>query len=78
MCFPTPGVGLDIDLTSFNEDIITVLFNENSGVVLQVEDVNAVTSLLGSNGIDFKMIGTVTSTRLITIQHPEFRYRLTS
>jgi phosphoribosylformylglycinamidine synthase len=72
MCFPTPGVGLAIDLTSFTEDIVMVLFNENSGVVLQVEDVNAVTSLLGSNGIDFKMIGTVTSTRLITIQHPGF------
>jgi phosphoribosylformylglycinamidine synthase len=74
MCFPTSDVGLAIDLTSFEEDIITVLFNENPGVILQVEDGDSVSSVLQSNGIEFKVIGTVTSTRTLTVQHPGFNY----
>src|SRR6185295_5730085 len=37
MCFPVPGVGLTIDLKNFKGDIIEILFNENSGILLQTE-----------------------------------------
>ena len=40
MCFADVNLGADIDLTCLNEqDIVKALFAENSGVLLQVNDI---------------------------------------
>jgi len=69
MCFPTPGAGMKIDLSSFQDDLVKILFSENSGVILQTENINAVSDLLQTKQIDYKVIGEVTSERILTIQH---------
>ncbi len=61
MCFPTSGVGLNVDLKSFKSDLIKTLFSENPGIVIQVENVQAVASVLTKNEIQFEVIGEVTS-----------------
>lgn len=70
MCFPTPAVGVKIDLTSFNSDLVKTLFSENPGVVLQVENVDTAAQLLSSLKIEFNILGEITSERTVIIQHP--------
>lgn len=69
MCFPVPNIGLNLDLNSLGSDIIKVLFNENSGIVIQVKDDKAVGDALNKNGIDFKIIGEVPNDRSLNITH---------
>ena len=60
MCFPTLGVGMEIDLTSLMEkDTTALLFAENSGWLLQSE--MDLTSHFSSRGIDCHSIGSVTA-----------------
>lgn len=66
MCFPTPGVGLNVDLKDFKDDLIRNLFSENPGVVLQVNDV-AIAARLTLSGIDCKVIGEVNNQRQLSI-----------
>jgi phosphoribosylformylglycinamidine synthase len=67
MCFPTPGVGLNIDLKKFSDDLIQNLFSENPGVIIQINNEHAVTEILEKTEIDFKTIGEVTNQRHLSI-----------
>ena len=61
MCFPSKGVGMEINLTSLKEkDTTALLFAENSGWILQSE--MDLTDYFNSFGIDCKSIGIVTGT----------------
>jgi phosphoribosylformylglycinamidine synthase len=64
MCFPTSGVGLQVNLSS-NEDLVKKLFSENPGVVLQVERIEEVSALLKKNGVAFELVAEVTNKREI-------------
>jgi phosphoribosylformylglycinamidine synthase len=58
MAFADDNIGLDIDLSVFDEnDPVKVLFAENPAVVLQVADLAKVASLLKKEGIAFRNIG---------------------
>lgn len=70
MCFPVPGVGLNISTKELGNDLIKVLFNENPGVVLQIKDESA-KSLLQKNGVDFKVLGKVTNERTLKIDNQQ-------
>jgi phosphoribosylformylglycinamidine synthase len=68
MCFPVPGVGMNISTKELGDDIIKVLFNENPGIVIQVKD-DAVKTSLKKNGIEFIELGKVTNERKLTIDN---------
>ncbi|BDD04939.1 phosphoribosylformylglycinamidine synthase [Aureibacter tunicatorum] len=58
MTFPQQNVGLDIDLTAIAEDdLIKLLFAENSGLIVQVADEKKAETFFAERGVDAKMIG---------------------
>lgn len=65
MCFPTPGMGLQVHLSA-GEDLIKRLFSENPGVVLQVEKLDEVNALLSKSGIKSTLLADVIEKREIT------------
>lgn len=66
MCFPVPGTGMNIQLPS-SADLITQLFAENPGVVIQVRNEASVQAALREAGIAYQVIGDVTSSRTLTV-----------
>jgi len=69
MCFPQPDAGMDIQLDG-KDDLITSMFAENAGVVIQTSDVQEVQSELTKAGLNFAMLGIVTNNRTIKVNHP--------
>jgi phosphoribosylformylglycinamidine synthase len=57
MCFPNDKTGLNIDLSGLENDPVKLLFSENPGIVVQVENNNAFETKLDQKGIDYKKIG---------------------
>jgi phosphoribosylformylglycinamidine synthase len=58
MAFADNQLGLDVNLSEMGEsDPVKVLFAENPGVVLQINETEKVTKLLKANGIHFINIG---------------------
>lgn len=68
MCFPVPDVGLTINTKELGDDIIKAMFNENSGIVVQVKDEAAVTSALAKKGIKAIPLGKVTNERTLRLE----------
>jgi phosphoribosylformylglycinamidine synthase len=70
MTFAQNELGLDLDLTSIQEpDFIKLLFSENPGIIIQIDDNYEVTDFLNRNGIGFYRIGKPVSNRTISIKH---------
>lgn len=68
MCFCNPDVGLDINLSSIPElDISKILFGENPGVLIQVNDSKKVIDELILRNIEFHVIGRVIPERVVKI-----------
>jgi len=67
MCFPTPDVGLSVDLKDFKGDLIENLFSENPGVIIQVENSQVVLEALHQYGVDYKIVGEITDKRNLSI-----------
>lgn len=77
MAFPTPGYGMEIDLSSIHQpDTIKLLYSEQPGVILQVKEVDQVKSALEAGGLSFHIIGLTNRTSTIAIQHREKNFRL--
>jgi phosphoribosylformylglycinamidine synthase len=76
MCFSVPDVGINVDIRSMKADPVKILFSENPGVVIQVEDFTTAEHFLYNNGIRFETIGTTTLHRLLNIQHQETALQL--
>jgi phosphoribosylformylglycinamidine synthase len=68
MCFPTPGIGLSISLTNLGIDLIKILFAENPGLLLQIEDKDAFSYLTKQN-VKYVELGSVTETAEISVEH---------
>ena len=68
MCFPTPNVGLDVNITTLGDDVVKALFSENPGVVIQANDPQAVTDILKKNGVQSISLGTVSNKRAINLE----------
>lgn len=70
MFFAQPGIGLDAEFDDFGEsDIIKLLFNENPGVVLQVNDLDFTAVYLLESGLNFKILGKPSFRRYITLRY---------
>lgn len=68
MCFPTPGIGLEVNLDRVAEqDLVKVLFAENPGIVLQVPSDHAVEELLTEADIDYVELAAVTDSGKIEL-----------
>lgn len=70
MCFPTPGVGMNIRASELGHDLIKIFFAENPGIVLQVENVEAVEKILNGSGVRANILGEITNSRVLSVaQH---------
>ncbi len=69
MCFPTPNVGLNIDLKILKGDLAKILFSENPGIVIQVQNNQLVSEVLSENGIHFEVIGEAIENSKFKIQN---------
>lgn len=75
MCFSNVEGGLEIDLDVIPEyDLIKILFAENPGVVIQVNQPQKVEKYLNDNGIGFAMIGKPAEERQILIEKDGAEY----
>ncbi len=76
MNFPNCDYGMEITLDAIpEEDIIKLLFSENPGVVIQVENAKEIGERLTGNGIDYYEIGKVINDCSLTLKKGETRYR---
>lgn len=68
MTFASNSLGLKIDLSGLPEtDIIKLLFSENPGVLIQVEDLAGVQALLSKHNIANYSIGSISQERKVSI-----------
>ncbi|MDL2243721.1 phosphoribosylformylglycinamidine synthase [Bacteroidales bacterium OttesenSCG-928-J19] len=75
MCFANMNGGLEINFDKVKEqDIIKILFSENPGVVIQVEEPKEVENFLSERGIGFAKIGKVTKERHILVNKNKVQY----
>ena len=69
MCFANLKGGLELNLDKIKEkDLIKVLFSENPGIIIQVQDKKAVEAILDEYGVGFAAIGKVIKEREIRIK----------
>ena len=69
MCFANLNGGLELNLDRIKEkDLIKVLFSENPGIIIQVQDKKAVEAILNEYGVGFAAIGKVIKEREIRIK----------
>jgi len=72
MCFTSNSVGLQIDLSAMKEeDFVKILFSENPGIIVQVENATGIQKILGQKGIKSLAIGHPVNTRKFSIQHKD-------
>jgi phosphoribosylformylglycinamidine synthase len=77
ICFADVNLGADIDLSSLNEqDIVKVLFAENSGVLLQVNDIAKANAILTEMNIAYHTIGHASSTSELSITNKDTNFNL--
>lgn len=70
MLFAQPGIGLDANLDDFGEsDRVKLLFSENPGVILQVNDIDFTSVLLHESGVTFKVLGKPSFRRYLNLRY---------
>ncbi|MDR0768455.1 MAG: phosphoribosylformylglycinamidine synthase [Dysgonamonadaceae bacterium] len=76
MTFGNTRGGLNVNLDKLiEEDLIKILFSENPGIVIQVEDKQAVENILTDNGIGFVKIGKPCADRYLTVSKDAIKHR---
>ena len=71
MCFANVNGGLNIDLSQLvGDDIVKILFSENPGLILQIDNKNldAVTTILEGEGVGYAVIGRPSEDRNISLK----------
>ncbi|MDG1849968.1 MAG: phosphoribosylformylglycinamidine synthase [Flavobacteriales bacterium] len=77
LCFADVNLGADIDLSGLNEqDIVKVLFAENSGVLLQVNDNDKADAILTEMNIAYHTIGHATNASELSITNKDTNFNL--
>ncbi len=77
MCFANTEGGLEINLDKIKEkDLIKILFSENPGIVIQVQDKKAVEAFLKEREIAYAYIGSTQKKRQISLKKQEEHYHL--
>ncbi len=75
MCFAGTEGGMSINLEAINEeDIIKLLFSENPGIIIQVDDEDEIAEILLENDISYYSIGKPVAKRLVLISHGKKEY----
>ncbi len=75
MCFPNTQGGLRVDLDGIAEQSLTnILFAENPGVLIQVQDRKAVEKILMNNGIGFARIAQPIDERRLEVHKKKTAY----
>jgi len=76
MNFAACDNGMFINTSVFEEtDLVKIMFAENPGVVIQVDDEEGVIEFLEEEGLDFKVIGEVTLNGKFEISHDGRTYK---
>ena len=77
MNFSNCDHGMDLDMRGIGEeDIVKLMFSENPGVIIQVEDANEIVPILKKKKLQFHVIGSVIPEFKIDIQHQSGNYTL--
>jgi phosphoribosylformylglycinamidine synthase len=77
MCFADVNLGADIDLTCLNEqDTVKVLFAENAGVLLQVNNLEKADAILKEMNIAYHNIGTASTDAELSITNKDANFNL--
>ncbi|MBC8320685.1 MAG: phosphoribosylformylglycinamidine synthase [Bacteroidetes bacterium] len=75
MNFANCNHGMKINLSNINEnDIVKLLFSENPGIIIQVEDEMSVVSYLKNQNIQYQLIGEVIQQRKLEVAHKSNQY----
>ncbi|MDO9154422.1 MAG: phosphoribosylformylglycinamidine synthase [Paludibacter sp.] len=75
MCFGNTKGGLNVNLDYIAENsLVTMLFAENPGVLIQVKDRKAVEKILNDNGVGFARIATPIAERRLEINRKKDAY----
>jgi phosphoribosylformylglycinamidine synthase len=62
MTFPDNNISFEIDLSVFdNKDPVRILFSEKPGLVIQIDQPQAVKSILNKKGIEYVKLGKITA-----------------
>lgn len=70
MLFAQPGIGLDLDLSTFEEsNLIKLLFSENPGVLVQVNDLDYTLVMLHEKGLRYHLLGKPSFQRRLVLRH---------
>jgi phosphoribosylformylglycinamidine synthase len=67
MCFPNKDIGLDLEISSLGEDVVAILFSEQPGILVQVNDSRLQKRLTRSAILNFEL-GTVTDSPVVEIK----------
>ena len=77
MCFADVNLGADIDLTCLNEqDTVKVLFAENAGVLLQVNNLEKADAIFKEMNIAYHNIGTASTDAELSITNKDANFNL--
>lgn len=78
MTFANTKGGLDINLDTFEDDLIKVLFAENPALVIQVadKDIAKVEKILSKAGVKYNSLGCPNTERCLNINHSGNEYML--
>ena len=77
MCFANISGGISLNLTETGEDdIIKLLFNQNPGIVIQVENEDEIAEILLDAGISYLSLGSPVAKRSLFITHGDNEYEL--
>jgi phosphoribosylformylglycinamidine synthase len=71
MCFAQPGTSMTLNTTALGNDLVKILFSENPGLILQAKDEQKLASFLAEKGIQYSLLGRVSTERAITLTHYE-------
>ena len=70
MTFAENEVGLGLDLSDIPEqDLVKLLFSENPGIIIQVQNAEAIIQLLQEKGLVVYNIGEPNKTRIFALKH---------
>jgi phosphoribosylformylglycinamidine synthase len=75
LCFADVSLGATLDLSPLSQqDIVTTLFAENCGVIIQATNDELVTSIFEANGVRAAFIGRVNTSGILSLQHHQNQY----
>lgn len=75
MNFANCEYGMDIDLSAFDNDLVSMAFSEQPAVIIQIKDTKA-KQILENNGIKYHIIGKPIEKRMIRLKKDDILYQL--